>query len=613
MCGITGILSRAENAALLPWIANMHHQQAHRGQDDHGFLFLNVNERSTTATDLSFTPNVAFAHQRLAVQDLTIAGHQPMVDDTSRYTIVFNGEVYNFKDIRTDLEKEKVFFFSKTDTEVVLRAYIQWGAACLHRFEGMFAFTIWDAKKQELFMARDRFGVKPFYYLKKEGVLAFSSEIKAFKGLPFFNKSLSKKAVYDYLIKAEVERDGLSLFEEITELLPGHYAVFNRNSFVLEEVRWYELPAVSSEHNHEGLVASKVRRLVDASIRHRLISDVPVGTCLSGGLDSSIIVASMLGQTVKPSAFTATFEGFERDESKYAKEFEKEVNWIKTSPSASDFKNEIEKVIWTQDIPFFSSSTFIQYKVMQLVGESKIKVTLDGQGADELFGGYARHYAALVNENYKAGRWSEAWQLRKNANPYFCSKNTVTREFVKQFVQKPNKYKQLFSKDLLSENVITYKSEALTLNAYLKEGIEGTVLKNLLRTGDRNSMAHTVEARMPFADSHELTEYALTIDPNLKIKGGIGKHILREAYRDSVPAIILDRRDKIGFEAPQKEWFKALKPFVKSVFPTADDDFINWSAIHNDFDVFYDDQIEKGRLELWRLFNFQLWRMQWGV
>lgn len=613
MCGISGILSRSENAALLPWIASMHQQQAHRGQDDHGFLFLNVEEQATTATNLHFTPNVAFAHQRLSVQDLTIAGHQPMVDDTKRYTIVFNGEVYNFKDIRTDLEKEKVFFFSKTDTEVVLRAYIQWGAACLHRFEGMFAFTIWDAKKQELFMARDRFGVKPFYYLKKEEVLAFSSEIKAFKTLPFFTKTLSKKAVYDYLIHAEVERDGLCLFTEVTELLPGHYAVFNRNSFVLEEVKWYELPPVSNEHNHEELVASKVRRLVDTSIRHRLISDVPVGTCLSGGLDSSIIVASMSGQTVKPAAFTATFDGFERDESKYAREFEKEVNWLKTSPNAADFKNEIEKVIWTQDIPFFSSSTFIQYKVMQLVGTSKIKVTLDGQGADELFGGYARHYAALVNEYYYGGRWREAWQLRKNANPDFCSKQRVTREFLKQFIQKPNKFKHLFSEALLREAIPGDKSEAVTLNAYLKEGIEGTVLKNLLRTGDRNSMAHTVEARMPFADSHELTEYALTIDPILKMKNGRGKHILREAYRDIVPAVILDRRDKIGFEAPQKEWFKELKPFVKSVFPTKNDDFINWTAIHNDFDAFYDSQIEEGRLELWRLFNFQLWRLQWGV
>lgn len=613
MCGINGVISQSENVSLITWVESMHQQQRHRGKDDEGFLFFKDSQFSDNAQELTFIPDVALAHQRLSVQDLSIAGHQPMLDDTKRYSIVFNGEVYNFKEIRTELEKDKVFFFSKTDTEVVLRAYIHWGASCLQKLEGMFAFSIWDIEKQELFIARDRFGVKPFYFINKPGLFSFSSEIKGFKNLPFFKKTLSPQAVHDYLINEEVERNGLCFFEEVEELLPGHFAILDKRTFQLNTEKWYHFPEVNESQYDPNLVSFKVKDLIEESISKRLISDVPVGACLSGGLDSSIIVASMIDKKKKPFAFTATFDGFERDESKYAREFEKDVTWLKTSPSAVDFKNEIEKVIWAQDIPFFSASTFIQYKVMQLVGESGIKVTLDGQGADELFGGYARHYAFLFNSYFNSSQLKKAWNLRKRANPIFCSKNQISREFLKQFINKPNRYKQLFNKDLLDAEIVQSSESYLSLNGYLKAGVLGTTLKNLLRTGDRNSMVHTVEARMPFADSHELTEYAMTIDPALKIKNGVGKHILREAYRKSVPETIINRRDKIGFEAPQVQWFRELKSFVKSVFPTEDDEFVNWSKIDRDFDEFYDQQINQGRLELWRLFNFQLWRLQWGV
>ena len=613
MCGINGIISKVEDATLKTWVEGMHHQQKHRGKDDTGVLFFNNLQFSVNREEIVFVPDVAFAHQRLSVQDLSIAGHQPMLDDTKRYSIVFNGEVYNFQEVRSELEKEKVFFFSKTDTEVVLRAYIHWGTSCLHKFEGMFAFSIWDAKEQELFIARDRFGVKPFYYINKPDYFSFSSEIKGFKDLPFFTKTINTNAVHDYFINAEAERNGLCFFEEVEELLPGHFAFFDKKTFGLKIEKWYQLVKGSETQKDLGIVSQKVKDLVHESISRRLISDVPVGACLSGGLDSSIIVASMLQQKKKPFAFTATFDGFERDESKYAREFEEEVNWLKTSPSVIDFKNDIEKVIWAQDIPFFSASTFIQYKVMQLVGESGIKVTLDGQGADELFGGYAKHYALLFNSYFNASQIKKAMDLRRGANPLFCSKNQITKEFLKQFINKPNKYKGLFTKDLLAGKVKIENESYSSLNGYLREGVLGTTLKNLLRTGDRNSMIHTVEARMPFADSHELTEYALTIDPALKIKNGVGKYILREAFRGSVPESILNRKDKIGFEAPQVQWFRELKSFVRSVFPIVDDEFVNWSKIDQEFDEFYDHQISMGRLELWRLFNFQLWRKQWGV
>lgn len=666
MCGISGIISYQQNTTLVKSISSVLQEIIHRGPDDEGFVFFEGNTSTPVfgkdtpldvkQSNLLYSPkigieeintnaNVVLAHRRLSILDLTEYAHQPLCNEDGNYWMVFNGEIYNYQTIKEELIALGYQFTSNSDTEVVLKAYIAWGAACLTKFNGMWSFVIYDKTLQKLFGARDRFGVKPFYYIHNNHYFAFCSEIKGLLKLEGFKKEINPKAVYDYLVLGKMEIDSETFFKGIFELKPATYFELDvstqkfeiHNYFQLKtNTNWEKVDKFKSE-----IIITDLKTKITNAIATRLNSDAKTGTCLSGGIDSSIVVGTInellkqnkieqIGE--KQEVFTASYPNDAIDESKWAKLVvdQTKTNWNQTFPTAAQLKEQLEDLVYAQDIPFGSSSTFSQYKVMELIHSKNVKVTLDGQGADELFGGYANHFTNWMANAFKSFSFSAIRQNLNNAHPSFSNKKNILKLPIQSFFIK-NFQKIYFKKFIKHEPELAFVNSKListnqnrfnfindkikpTFNELLHYQFTKYGLKHLLRTADRNSMHFSVESRMPFADDIELIETVFNISGSYKIQQGKSKFLLREAMKDLLPNEIYNRTDKIGFATPEKKWMQELKPYFKEIISQQkNDEYVNWEEFYQNFDAIYDNALNTSTLRLWRFINFALWRKVYQV
>lgn len=583
MCGIAGIVDINPGSISLDRLKRMTDVIDHRGPDGEGLWISPSNQ-------------VALGHRRLSIIDLSDSGKQPM-SYLSRYTITFNGEIYNYIEIRESLKKKGYVFHSSSDTEVLLALYDATKERCLDLLDGMFSFAIWDQEENTLFFARDRFGEKPFHYAYKKGAyFVFGSEMKELWAYGI-EKVVNYGMLYRYLTNNELlnqQNLAETFYEGVSRLEAAHYGKLHLPDLSLKITRYWNLNIQQPDTVISIATAQdKFRELFTTSVKRRLRSDVPVGSSLSGGLDSSLVVCIIdelnKGQEIRQNTFSARFPGFKKDEGNFMQMVINKTNVSPhfTFPDENDLIKNLHKLIWHQEEPFGSASIFVQYEVMKLAKENNVTVLLDGQGADEILAGYHTYYYPYFRELRKKGKQvynkqlSHYQQLQEsgpmNAVQYKPGVKSWMREILPDSVVRKVKELQLkqahkkapfLSKDFFEANLKdnAYSQQVVfdSLNQALYESTMGSGLQELLRYADRNSMAHSREVRLPFL-SHELVEFLFTLPAHFKINNGWTKFIMRETFDDVLPTEIAWRKDKIGYEPPQKSWMenKQLQEMVR--------------------------------------------------
>jgi asparagine synthase (glutamine-hydrolysing) len=610
MCGIAGLIVQTPNQIIsVSHLQQMTSLIRHRGPDDEGYaLFNNGNEPphryggtdtpgDVFASAYPFAPDeqiserdesksftVALAHRRLAVVDLTPAGHQPMSYDHQRYWITYNGEIYNWRELRSELESLGHAFVSHTDTEVILAAFSQWGKECLHRFNGMWAFVIFDTQTGTLFAARDRFGVKPLYYWRSpEGVLAFASEIKQFTVLPGWNPLVNGSRVFDYLVLALVDHTAETLFSGVYQIRGGQALELDIHVCpdTLPVYQWYEL----SPEPYSGTLqeaATAFHHLLKDSVRLRLRADVPVGSCLSGGLDSSSIVClthDILQQednTEIQKTFSACSDVERFDERQFIDEVvqTRSIDAHYTCPDSDHLLEVLDELIWYQDEPFGSTSIFAQWMVFELAAKNQETVMLDGQGADELLCGYHGMFEYRYADLFRQGRWITLSREIIEAGKiygYSAGRSLVTtgyflmpaaaRRVIRGVLGKEQYAPAWLNREMLGirqEPCFVDMPRNKSVDARSKAELFHTSVPGLLHWEDRNSMAHSVESRVPFLD-YRLVGFLSGLPADYKLHNACTKVVLREGMKGVLPEKIRMRRDKLGFATAEEEWIRTQK------------------------------------------------------
>lgn len=544
MCGIAGYLVRSGKAPDSQVLPRMAEVLAHRGPDDAGF-------------HVDPDHGVGLAHRRLSIIDLSSAGHQPMAREDGRTWITFNGEIYNYLELMAELETLGYRFHSATDTEVVLQAYACWGEACLQRFNGMFAFVLWDGERRQLFAARDRFGEKPFYYLEHEGTFYFASEIKALLQVPGYRPRPNERAIAAYLDFGILDVSAETFFEGIMQLEPAHCLLLREGPLAIR--RYWELkPRLDSITDADAL--EQFEALLQDSIRLRLRSDVPVGACLSGGLDSSTIVSLANARLAKTSqrmkTFTCAYPDADCDERGFTEEVvaRSGADAYFITPEVQGLVGRISELLRFHDEPFSTLGVFSQWSVMGLAKQNGVTVLLDGQGADEILGGYLWFLRYSLADLLRAGRWGElVRELAAHRKHYGEPLGKMLRDMVAPIL--PGRLKRWLRPEL---GLPSLPAEAgpNTLTRQMRTSLQLYNLRAYLRYEDRNSMAFSLEARLPFLD-HRLVEFAYTLPNRMKIRRATTKWLLRQAMRETLPPALLERRDKMGYATPSNAWLQS--------------------------------------------------------
>ena len=601
MCGISGIVNRNSQKIQDKEIQNMNDLISHRGPDDEGFFFQD---------------NFAFGHRRLSILDLSSDGHQPMHYLGEKYTITYNGEVYNYLEIKEELVSCGYVFNSNTDTEVILAAYDKWGEECINKFNGMWAFALYDKPKNIIFCSRDRFGIKPFYYTEVDGKFIFGSEIKQL--LEFQEKRyVNQRVLLDYLIIGYEEHRNETFFENIYKLEQSHNLIYDLNTHNYEIKRYYDIEIQEDTQKLSEEESIKIyREGLQESISLRLRSDVTVGTCLSGGLDSSSIasIASILYEKQTDKQFTAihakSIES-KTDESMYAKEvaIHCHLDLKIVEPTTEDFLANIDEVIYTQEEPFGGPSIFMQYFVMKAAKKLECKVMLDGQGGDETLLGYEKYYPAYLMslplldriKGFLMSSKNSKLTLKKLLSYFIYFTNAKVR--IKRLKEKNSFLKKSYLG--LIDNKIIEKSSQNYLNIFnlQYDEIYATKMPHLLKYEDKNSMRHSIETRLPFID-YKLLETALSINHEFKIKDGWTKNILRKVINDLLPNNIVWRKEKLGFEAPTDIWIEAISSEMKKQIG-------NSKIIEEIADKISFNTLDK--VQKWKLFNIAKWEEIYNV
>ncbi|RKY41285.1 MAG: asparagine synthase (glutamine-hydrolyzing), partial [Candidatus Omnitrophota bacterium] len=552
MCGLAGIVDLNRQKVRKEDLEKMIMLIKHRGPDDEGYF---IDE------------NVGLGHCRLSIIDLSLRGHQPMINKEGRFIIVYNGEIYNYLEIRKELKDIGYRFISDTDTEVVLYAYQEWGKTCLEKFNGMWALAIYDRQKRELFCARDRFGIKPFYYYFDGKLFAFSSEIKSLLKLNLSNKP-NDKVIYDFLKFGMADHTEDTFFKGVKRLLPAYWLIVNLEEAKIEKGKYWNLKICNGTQILRGNDKKYAQKFLDLfvdSVRLRLRSDVPVGSCLSGGLDSSAIVC-VINNLLKGKerfavgsrqrAFSACFNNRRLDERKYIQEVIRQTkadsNYI--FPELTGLKKELEKLVWHQEEPFGGISIYAQWKVFSLAKTKGVKVLLDGQGGDENLCGYRKFYMFFLRKLLEDKKYL---LFVREALSFFSSWEILSTLFIKNGLRYLPLYSRLFNVDsFFKDSFIKKWREELShldfgynssLHERLKEDIEKWSLPVLLRYEDRNSMAHSLETRLPFLD-YRLVEFIASLPFSQKMRGGKSKFVVRKALRGILPEKIRLRKSKLGFD-----------------------------------------------------------------
>ncbi|RUP29389.1 MAG: asparagine synthase (glutamine-hydrolyzing) [Curvibacter sp.] len=575
---------------------------------------------------------IALAQRRLAVIDLSAAGHQPMWSSDGRFCMVFNGEIYNYRELRRELQAMGRQFRSTSDTEVLLQAWEVWGAATLPRLIGMFSFVLLDRQTRQLHGARDAFGIKPLYYHVDTQGFGFASEIPALLALRPNKPTLDWQSAYDYLLHGSYDTGTRTFFKEVHELPAGHRFCYDTGSGELTLSAWWQPTIAPVQRLSLDEAAEELRRLLLDSVRLQLRSDVPLGAALSGGLDSSAIVACM--RHLEPDATLHTFSFIA---SGSAVSEERWVDLVNDKAGATAHKLEIEPqelaadlddLIVAQGEPFGSTSIYAQYRVFRLAREHGMVVTLDGQGADELCGGYVGYPGPRIRSLLELGHWGhaaaflKAWGQWPGRTPMDGLKAAVA-EFLGdgayQLLRQLNGAQ--LSPSWLDGNMLGeagvlprfplhrpfLSAPGRRMAAELARSLHGLGLPGLLRHGDRNSMRFSVESRVPFLTT-ALADFLLTLPEDyLVAPNGETKHLLRRAMRGLVPDEILNRRDKIGFATPEKDWLMQMAPQVRDWLRQP----LNLPFLRQDEILKAFDQVVAGQRpfswQVWRWINFTRW------
>lgn len=650
MCGIA-VLVAPQGLPLANDIRAMCNLVRHRGPDGEGYAFFAGEERwrghgddtppSCRTGDVGADKRViqvALGHRRLSIVDVSAAGHQPMASEDERYWIVFNGEIYNYLELREQLHEAGYFFRTRSDTEVILAAYDKWGGGCLERFNGMFSFVIFDRARKRVFCARDRFGVKPLYYWCAGRRLAFASEIKQFTVLSGWSAHLNGQSAYDYLNWGLTDHTNATLFAGVYQVPAGAFVEFGLDDMAagIRTTRWYNLRN-SVEITGTNAFDGWRQRFLDA-VQIRLRADVPVGTALSGGLDSSSIVCAVSllrqrhGIDAPQNSFSARSTDPALDEGVYAGAVARRSGAVShnTWPTSEGLFESLSDVTWHMDEPFGSTSVFAEWCVFKTVRTTAVKVTLDGHGADELLAGYTASAAPYLTGLLRAGKVAAFVRetralLRTPRHGLMGLTSGILDELAPKGIAAMLRRQGGYTSALPDWLDMSYlgavpgepfkaSAESYGLRGASILQLERTSLPMQLRWNDRNSMAHSIESRAPFLDVN-LVEFTLGLRDSLKLANGTTKLIMRRAMADLLPAIVVQRQDKVGFATPEQLWITRDNPdrFRALAYSTL-------SAAGKVFTPVARERVEgiiSGRRRfdnsLWRIISFGAWVKRFNV
>ncbi|RMF04847.1 MAG: asparagine synthase (glutamine-hydrolyzing) [Bacteroidetes bacterium] len=541
MCGFLGLISAAGKNISREIVSTGMQYLAHRGPDDQG---------------QQISDNWALGHQRLAIFDASAAGRQPFHRDGCY--LVFNGAIYNFRQLRTQLSSLGHSFSTETDSEVVLAAYLEWGKDCPFRFNGMWAFAIVDTRQQILFCSRDRFGIKPFYYCRTPSIpFAFASEIKAFQALPDWQAHLNYQRGFEYLAYGWQDHTSQTLFAEVQQLAAGHNLIFDFKFKQTKIERYFHLSKIPRWKESElslSEAAQQLSKLLSSSTEMRLEADVPVGLTLSGGLDSSSIAGlsrTIIGEQVPIHSFSVCFPGKDIDETDYIRAVARQHNLCMHhyQTRATDCWTDYSQTLWHQDEPFSSAAVMAHFGLMREARKMGYKVLLNGQGADEILAGYVRFYGPYLR--------GMSWPQRLIAGGQLLLHGGLDLTRLRHFFFPVAARVPLFSTGWRAcEDQLFRRSPEQDLRQ-CSENLLGEVgFPVMLHYEDRNAMAHGIEMRTPFLD-HRLVAFALALPASYKIRHAQRKYLLRRAMWKLLPPKVRRRKRKIGFATPQNDWMDA--------------------------------------------------------
>jgi asparagine synthase (glutamine-hydrolysing) len=658
MCGIFGIWRRDGAPVDLAALQRATDSLRHRGPDDEGYLLADSRSGrvvlcggAATSPQLALPRleefggesfDLALGFRRLSILDLSPAGHQPMPDSEGRLWVMLNGEVYNYLELRRRLEQRGYTFRSGTDTEVLLAAYKEWGPECLSRFNGMWGLAIWDVSERRLFLARDRFGVKPLYFASAGETFAFGSEIKSLVASGVVPFQPDRRAVARYVAEGIMPSHlrGETFFEGVRHLPGGHLMIVSSGK--VHARRWWSLPTPGESQDEAGDdEEDRYAQLFTDSVRLRLRADVPVGTCLSGGVDSSSIVA-VAGQLMQ-TEYAVSLERLGEQQQTFSAVYGEDAPWDETHhikaviertgaasnsvyPTSERLWEDLEKLVWHQDEPFQSTSIFAQWCVMSKARERGVTVLLDGQGADEVLGGY-RPYSARLAELLLSGRLptaaKEALHILQVTGlkplPILLRALAVALPVPLLRRLRRSRASGAASRSGLSVDMASLLSgegddvsyaDQRSLSRHLARLTLESSLPTLLRYEDRNSMAFSIEARVPFLD-YRLVEYAFTAAAPLRIHRGWTKWVQRRAVRDLLPESVVWRRDKVGFETPEARWLREGQERIMEILCSSRGlgDYLDKEKVRADVPRL----LESGEHALvWRWVNLALWLDAFG-
>jgi asparagine synthase (glutamine-hydrolysing) len=606
-------------------LTKMRDSLKHGGPDDAG-NYLEKNK------------GLALANRRLAILDLSPLGHQPMMDEENEIVVVFNGEIYNFAEIKNELMKHGYKFRSNSDTEVIIYAYKKWGLDCLGKFRGMFAIVIWDKREEKLILIRDRVGVKPLYYYFKDGLFMFASETRAFLEHPKFQKEISKEGLFLFFRYGYIFYP-YSIWQNVWKLEPGSYLIIDKNQNI-KKTKYWDLEKIyeryfeneNKEFNENEIIEQLENILID-SFKLRLVSDVPVGIFLSGGIDSSTVTAILQKHITQPlKTFTIGFYEQKYDESKWAKKIAEYLGTDHTEMfcSINEALEIIPKLPEIYDEPFSDASAIPTHLVSKIARE-KVKVILSGDGGDEFFGGYDKYwvykkildYQFLFNKNF-APLFKLILQIKKE-DPYRIEKFVKLLQFEK-LVEKfsyisscfLDDYKNLIQPDFILDNEIYFQIDNPNLNKlpsvaqWMLMDAKYYLAEDILTKVDRASMAVALETREPLLD-HKILEFVAPLPLKFKFTGNSGKYILKKLLAKYLPRELFER-PKHGFGIPQNEWLKKdLKNLVNDLLSEnsiKQFGILNFNYVNDIKNQFYQDKL-KNHFKIWYIFIFQLWLQKW--
>jgi asparagine synthase (glutamine-hydrolysing) len=649
MCGIAGLVERSRRADM-GRLHQMSLLMRHRGPDDEGGVLIDSEggqwmtlggpdtppeayasgtpfapgRRSSHATRAQY--GVGLTHRRLAIVDLSPTGHQPMCDARAKHWIVYNGEIYNHIELREELQKSGEQWIGTSDTEVILAAYRAWGRDCLSHLNGMFAFALWDGERRELFCARDRFGIKPFYYELTDGGLAFASEPAALVRTRSRRARPRLAAIHDLLALDWVDHESPTFFEGLYQLPPGHWLVYGEEGLALHA--WWTLDPNARATGDPEEWSREFERLFSDAVRIRLRADVEVGSCLSGGLDSSAVVTTASRFMDRPMhAFTCAYdEGPAYDERPYVRstvEASGATSHV-VVPDGSDFWQTFDRLHAQQGEPTAGPGVYSQWKVMGLARDAGLKVLLDGQGGDETLAGYFRYLPLRLRDLLAGGRLIAFAGLYGGVASRLGAKTTlglVTEPWMpsgivaalrRRFGQGKDRVLGEALRDVHREPPRAPRGFGSAVRRQQAFDLTRRLLPSLLRYEDRNSMAFSIETRLPFLD-YRLVEFVMSLPDEQRLDGLTTKAILRRSLADRIPPPVLARKDKMGFETPTDVWLRSR--FAGEVrhrlyTPGPHHQWMDPGVLHDDVESYLVGRRPIG-LQIWRWLSLESWGRQY--